>query len=138
MNRFPRIASRIAAAAAVLLAAGTPALAGGSRDYANAWLGEQLRREIRETFWRDLVARPSRHEQSPAPGPRSWQAHDQNPWANTYGTPENNRWRSTVLGSRSPGIVRMCSCYLSADARSWDGGPLTEADITRMCRAQCY
>lgn len=126
------------AASVLLLAAGAPALADYWSDYANAALAEALRREGRESFWRDMVVRPSRHADTRVTGPRSWEATNESPWANTYGTPPRSDWRSTTLRPRGPSVVRMCSCYLSADARSWDGGPLTEADIARMCRAQCY
>jgi hypothetical protein len=121
------------AAFLVVLSASVPAAADLWGDYANAWLGPR-----NPERWTDLVARPERPAIYPSSGPRSWDAHEQNPWANTFGTPSGSRWRATTAQPFSSGIVRMCSCYLPADARSWDGGPLTDADITRLCRAQCY
>lgn len=125
-------------AALALLAACSPAAADYWDDYASAWLGDRLRRDNPDHFWSDLVARPERSVEQTSSGPRSWAAQDENPWANTYGTPMSNRWRAATVRPNWSGSVRMCSCYLSADARSWDGGPLTQADITRLCRAQCY
>lgn len=129
------------AAAFALLAATLPAAADYPKDYAddyaNNWLGDRLRRDNPERAWSDLVARPARPAEYPSSGPRTWDARDENPWANTYGKPMSNRWRAPAVQPRSPSIVRICSCYLPADARSWDGGPLTVADITRLCRAQC-
>jgi hypothetical protein len=126
------------AAALALLAASAPAAADLWGDYANAWLGERLRRDNPDRFWTDLVARPARAVEPASDGPRSWAAQDENPWANTYGTPAGNRKPAMTARPHWSGSVRMCSCYLPADARSWDGGPLTEADIARACRAQCY
>ncbi len=127
---------------ALALAACLAALCGGDAiadtygDYASAWLGERLRHE-RSPYWTDMVSRPSWTAEPASRGPRTWDPRDQNPWANTYGTPSEGRWRSAPpAGGRS--ALRMCSCYLPADARSWDGGPLTDADIARLCRAQCY
>jgi hypothetical protein len=120
------------------LLGGGVALADHGEGYASAWLGERLRDDRPTRYWTDLVSRPARRAEPVPRGPRSWDPHDQNPWANTYGTPSESRWRS---GFHSPGggeVVRMCSCYLPGDARSWDGGPLTDADIARLCRAQCY
>jgi hypothetical protein len=106
-------------------------------DYASAWLGDALRHERSTPYWTDMVSRPSWTADPAARGPRTWDPRDQNPWANTYGTPSESRGRSAPpAGGRS--VVRMCSCYLPSDARSWDGGPLTDADIARLCRAQCY
>jgi hypothetical protein len=121
------------AASVALLAASAPAAADYWGNYGSAWLGPR-----NPDRWTDLVARPEGPATYPTSGPRSWDAHDQNPWANTYGTPSGSRWRAAPDQPYSSGIVRMCSCYLPADARSWDGGPLTQADITRLCRAQCY
>lgn len=135
MIRYPVLAR---AAVLAFLAGSAPAFADSYGDYANAMLGEHMRRDRSHADWRDLVARPSRYAGTRAPGPKSWTANDENPWANTYGTPQASNWRTTTLQPWSSGIVRMCSCYLPAEARSWDGGPLTEADITRLCRAQCY
>lgn len=122
----------------LLTAASASASADYWGDYGNAWMGDQVRRDRPERFWTDLVARPAKPPQYPNGGPRSWDADEQNPWANTYGTPSANRWRATTVQPYYSEIVRMCSCYLPADARSWDGGPLTQADITRRCHAQCY
>ena len=134
-----KILQSFAMAAAVALAmASFPSRADYWGDYAGARLGETLRYSRSEIFWTEMVARPARNGEPPASGTRSWVAENENPWANTYGTPSSSRWRVTRAQPFSSGIVRMCSCYLPADARSWDGGPLTQADITRLCRAQCY
>ncbi|MBL0140991.1 MAG: hypothetical protein IPP91_02730 [Betaproteobacteria bacterium] len=125
------------AAAAAFLVASAPAAADYWGDYGNAWLREQLRRDNADRFWTDLVARPQRPAEYPSTGPRTWVARDENPWANTYGTPMSSAWRVTTTVPRWTGIVRLCSCYLPADARSWDGGPLTQADVVRLCNAQC-
>ncbi len=130
--------ARLALAAAILASGAAGASADAWGDYANARLGEALRRSDAERQWRDLVARPYRHAERLASGPRSWDASQENPWANTFGTPPASRWRSTPAPPGFSGVVRLCTCYLPADARSWDGGPLTEADIARRCRAQCY
>lgn len=135
MNTLPRVAR---AAAVACLVAGVPAFADYRSDYAEAWLGERLRHDRPERFWSDLIARPAKRAEPAAGGPRTWNPHDESPWANTYGTPMSRAWSDTVVRPRSSGVVRLCSCYLSADARSWDGGPLTDADIARLCRAQCY
>jgi hypothetical protein len=116
----------------------TSALAGSPEEYANAWLRERLWQERTERLWTDLVAKPAPRA-TPAPsGPRTWNPGEQNPWANTYGTPAEAPARATSL---RPGVryaIPVCTCYLPADARSWDGGPLTDADIARLCRAQCF
>jgi len=105
--------------------------------YATARLGERLRYERSSRYWTDMLARPSWSVEPASRGPRSWDPSEQNPWANTYGTPTESRWQAAPRAyGRS--AMRMCSCYLPADARSWDGGPLTDADISRLCRAQCY
>lgn len=123
---------------AACLAAGLPAAADYRSDYADAWLGESLRRVRPESSWGDLVSRPAKpFERGPA-GPKSWNPREENPWANTYGTPASRPWAGTTLRPRSPGAVRLCSCYLSSDLRSWDGGALTSADVARLCRAQCF
>lgn len=124
--------------AAACLAASMSAAADYRSDYIDAWLGERLRSERPERFWSDLVSRPARPVEREANGPRTWNPRDQNPWANTYGTPMSSGWSETIVRPRSSRAVRLCSCYLSADARSWDGGPLTDADIARLCRAQCF
>lgn len=131
-----RLAS-VALALACLLA-GTGAAADYRDEWGNAWLGERLERDRPGSFWTDLVARPPRQPALSGTGPRTWVADDENPWANTFGTPSTSRWRSTNLRHYGVGVVRVCSCYLPADARSWDGGPLTAADVSRMCHAQCY
>ena len=125
-------------AAVALAMASFPSRADYWGDYANAQMGESYRYSLSGSFWTDMVARPARTGESSTSGARSWVAENENPWANTYGTPSASRWRVTRTRPYSSGIVRMCSCYLATDARSWDGGPLTEADITRLCRAQCY
>jgi len=128
--------SRVAAIA--LLAASIPAAADYWGDYGNAMLGERLRRDRPGSFWTDLVARPANRAETTAGGPRTWVPYDQSPWANTYGTPAGSgSWPAPPVPP-SVGIVRLCACYLPADARSWDGGPLTEADVVRLCHAQCY
>jgi hypothetical protein len=135
MKNLPHLAM---AAAVAFAAASPPSQADYWGDYANAQLGDSLRASRSASFWTDLVARPSRNGEASSSGARTWVAENENPWANTYGTPSSSRWRVTRAQPYSSGIVRMCSCYLPADARSWDGGPLTQADITRLCRAQCY
>ena len=135
MSRFQRFAP---AAAIACLLAGAPAVADYWGDYGNAWLGERLQRDRPDRFWTDMVARPAKRAQPASGGPRTWVPHDQNPWANTYGTPAGGVARFATRTPYSTGIVRLCACYLPADARSWDGGPLTEADVVRLCRAQCY
>lgn len=131
--------SRLALAAALGLAgAAQPVSAQYYGDYANAWLGERLCQDRPASSWRQAYARPSRHHDGASSGPRSWNAYDENPWANTYGTPATGAWRATTTRPADGRVVRVCSCYLSADARSWDGGPLTSADITRLCTAQCF
>jgi len=127
-----------AACLGALLGAGS-ALADYDGDaYGSAWLVERLRYERSSSrYWTDMVSRPSWALEPATRGPRSWDPSEQNPWANTYGTPSESRWQTTPRAyGRS--AMRMCSCYLPADARSWDGGPLTDADISRLCRAQCY
>ncbi len=133
-----RIPAMAAMAAAVLAWPATVA-AGVSDDYMGALLGEQLRHELREASRSIAPARIPKRQESPATGPRSWNPGDQNPWANAYGTPAASYPPLSVranAGLWRP--VRLCACYLPVDARSWDGGPLTEADIGRLCRAQCY
>jgi hypothetical protein len=137
-------------AAGLGLGAALPALAqydsyGYRHAYSGAHLAEQLRHERELAEWRAAAAllsefrtaykRPT-HD-SPSSGPTSWRAENENPWANAYGTPSSS---GHVASSRAlPGsAVRLCSCYLPSDARSWDGGPLTQADIARRCRAQCF
>lgn len=107
---------------------------------------EQLRRERELAEWR-LVAsllsdyrtafrRPS-YDPAPA-GPTSWRAQNENPWANAYGTPSSHASKySTVSRVTSTTTYNVCTCYIPSDARSWDGGPLTQADIARRCQAQC-
>lgn len=113
--------------------------------YSGAALGEQLRRERELAEWRAVAAvlsdfrraykRPA--AESSSPGPTSWRAQNENPWANAYGTPSSSGYSPSVR--TLPGSsARLCTCYLPADARSWDGGPLTPADIARRCQAQCF
>lgn len=110
-----------------------------------ATLGEQLRRERELAEWRAVAAllgefrtayRRPLAEPSPA-GPTSWRAQNENPWANAYGTPSVSGYSSSARNL--PGSsLRLCTCYLPADARSWDGGPLTQADVARRCQSQCF
>ena len=125
-----------------LAAASLPAAADYWGDYAGAWLGPR-----NPERWTDLVARPARPAAYPSGGPRTWDAYEQNPWANTYGTPSSNPLREPLYRPRHSysypssysysGLTPMCACYLPSDARSWDGGPLTSAEIARLCRSQC-
>ncbi len=113
--------------------------------YSGATLGEQLRRERELAEWRAVAAllgefrtayRRPLAEPSPA-GPTSWRAQNENPWANAYGTPSVSGYSSSARNL--PGSsLRLCTCYLPADARSWDGGPLTQADVARRCQSQCF
>lgn len=138
-------------AAALGLAAAAPSAAQYDVEgyrygyYSGASLGEQLRRERELAEWRAVAAllsdfrtaykRPA--ADSSSPGPTSWRAQNENPWANAYGTPSSSGYASSVR--TLPGSsVRLCTCYLPADARSWDGGPLTQADIARRCQSQCF
>ena len=78
----------LATAAAVALAMAGPAVqADYWGDYANAQLGESLRASRSASFWTDMVARPSRNGDASPSGARTWVAENENPWANTYGTP---------------------------------------------------
>jgi hypothetical protein len=136
MSRLHRALALLA-----LLAGGScvgGALAGSPEEYANAWLGERLWRDRPHGLWTDLVARPAVPVSPAAPGPRTWKPGDQNPWANAYGTPAEAPARGTSLRTGARYAIPVCTCYLPADARSWDGGPLTDADIVRLCRAQCF
>lgn len=133
------------------LVAGAPAAAQHGYDpyafgYAQERFGEQLRQERQLSEWRAVSAilsefrtgfrRPGFEPDAPA-GPASWRASNENPWANAYGTPSSSGLSATARTLPGTG-VKLCSCYLPADARSWDGGPLTAADIARRCRAQCF
>lgn len=133
---LPKRVARFAAAACV--AAGLPAAADYRGEYADAWLGESLRHARRDVYWGDLVSRPPRLVERAPAGARTWVAREENPWANAYGTPSSRPWTATSRIPRSAGAVRLCSCYLADDLRSWDGGPLTDADIARLCRTQCF
>jgi hypothetical protein len=109
-----------------------------STEFLNALVAEQLRYELRAASRTLPPAASTRHPEPAAAGPKSWNPAERSPWANAYGTPAPLAPvspRIALLGVWRP--VRLCSCYLPADARSWDGGPLTEADVARMCRAQC-
>ena len=134
MNRL-RIAAALLAPGLLAGAAASPAQY--RADPASPWVVERLRIERQERQWADLVVLPSRDAWAQG-GPRTWNPQDQNPWANTFGTPAESRARATPLRPRGAPVLRLCSCYLPSDARSWDGGPLTDADIARLCRAQCY
>lgn len=136
MSRLHRILAHCACLAGVAAAAG--AFAGSPEEYANAWLGERLRRDRPARMWSDLVARSATSSTPSAEGPRTWNPSEQNPWANAYGTPSEAPAQATSLRPRARYAIPVCTCYLPADARSWDGGPLTDADIARLCRAQCF
>ncbi|MCM2328685.1 MAG: hypothetical protein NDI88_12415 [Lysobacter sp.] len=133
LHRTLALCACLAGASAV-----TGALAGSPEDYANAWLGERLWRDRPKGSWTDLVARPVAPVSPAASGPRTWNPSEQNPWANTYGTPAEAPPRAARLRPGARYAIPVCTCYLPADARSWDGGPLTDADIARLCRAQCF
>jgi hypothetical protein len=118
---------------------------GYGREVGNSLFSEQLRREREVAEWRAVAAllgewrTAFRHRAlEPAPaGPTSWRAQNENPWANAYGTPSSSGYGASVR--TLPGTsVKMCTCYLPSDARSWDGGPFTQADIARRCQAQCF
>ena len=107
---------------------------------------EQLRRERELSEWRlvaslltDYRTAFKRPSFDPAPvGPSSWRAQNENPWANAYGTPSSPASKySTVSRVTASTTYHVCTCYIPADARSWDGGPLTQADVARRCQAQC-
>lgn len=141
--------------APVLAAAALPAAASDyyTRDFSNAfspylsrtYVEEQLRRERSESIYRGVVAGVASQwrytvDRVPARGDgaqSSWNAANYSPWANAYGTP-STAMPSNVLHRRL-GVVSFssCNCYLPSDAKSWDGGPLTEADIARRCAQQC-
>jgi len=141
-------------AAAAGFAASLPATAqydsfGYTYGHSYGLFTEQLRRERELAEWR-LVASLlseyrtafSRPSYDPAPaGPTTWRAKNENPWANAYGTPSSHASRHSTV-SRVTAITTttydVCNCYIPSDARSWDGGPLTKADIARRCQAQCY
>lgn len=133
MSRIRRNLARCACLAGGLCVTG--ALAGSPEDYANAWLGERLWRDRPKGLWTDLASRPAYPAE---PGPQTWNPNEQNPWANTYGTPMEAPARATSQRPRARYAIPVCTCYLRSDARSWDGGPLTDADIARLCRAQCF
>ncbi len=138
-------------AAAIGLAAAVPAAAqydsyGYTYGYSGYSLAEQLRRERELAEWRVVAAllsdfrtaykRPA-YEPAP-PGPTSWRAQNENPWANAYGTPSSQAPKySTVSRVTANTSINVCTCYIPSDARSWDGGPLTQADIARRCESQC-
>lgn len=105
-------------------------------------VAEQLRREREMSEWRLVITsrlefrtafkRPSFE---PAPvGPTTWRAQNENPWANAYGTPSTQGFASSGVQRHQQGA---CACYIPSDAKSWDGGPLTQADIARRCAQQC-
>lgn len=138
MMSFPRLPSLVRVAALAVLVTGLPASADFRDDYASAWLGERLRLDRPDPYWANGVANSAWRGWTPPAGPRTWHPRDENPWANTYGTPAPGAWTPLPRRPRQGGIVRLCACYLPDDARSWDGGPLTAADVARLCRAQCY
>ncbi len=135
---------RLSTLAAAFLWLAAPAAAGArdyGSEYASALLGEALRGELREASRKVPRSQETRKLAGETGGPRSWNPAEMSPWANAYGTPSAGLAPRVSLGVL--GITdgwrpaRLCACYLPADARSWDGGPLTEADVARMCRAQC-
>lgn len=105
-------------------------------------LAEQLRRDRELAEWRlVLTVRPEyrtafkRPSYVPAPvGPTTWRPQNENPWANAYGTPSTQGFASSSVQRHAHGA---CACYIPSDAKSWDGGPLTQADIARRCAQQC-
>ena len=96
MNRL-RIAAALLAPG--LLAGATASPADYWADPASPWVAERLRIERRERQWADLVVLPSRNAWSQG-GPRTWNPQEQNPWANTFGTPAEGRARATPLRPR--------------------------------------
>jgi len=143
-------AFRPAIACATLLLAALPAAAQyevyfNLRDWAGAAFSETIARQREDARVREaLTASYSAYEtaykragRDSAPvGPTSWRAESQSPWANAYGTPSATPF-ATASRPYPQSTVRLCTCYLPADARSWDGGPLSQADIVRRCTAQC-
>ena len=131
--------ARVAALAALGVAGWVPsAAAGASDDYLSALLGEQLRTERYQASRTTETRWTTKRTEAPASGVRSWNPADQNPWANAYGTPSASYPPNSVrleAGVWRP--VRLCACYLPVETRSWDGGPLTAADVARLCKAQC-
>jgi hypothetical protein len=137
-------------AASLALGAALPVLAqydsyGFRYGYSASNLSEQLRYERELAEWRAVAAllsdfrtaykRPTYDPGST--GPTSWRAQNENPWANAYGTPSSTGHFASTRTWPAP-AVKVCSCYLPSDARSWDGGPLTQAEIARRCQAQCF
>ncbi len=119
---------------------------GYTYGHSNGLFTEQLRRERELAEWRLVASLLSdyrtafkRPSYTPAPvGPTSWRAQNENPWANAYGTPSSPASKySTVSRVTASTTYHVCTCYIPADARSWDGGPLTQADVARRCQAQC-
>jgi hypothetical protein len=131
---------RVAALAAAIAAVAWPGAAFPGDDYASALLGERLRGDLYSAN-RTLPAerKVPRKTEPGVSVPRSWSPADQNPWANAYGVPSESMSRrpSVVVEASVWRPVRLCACYLPVETRSWDGGPLTDADIARLCRAQC-
>ncbi len=116
------------------------------RDGALAAFTEAIQRQredasVREALTRrygDFQTAYKRGYGAPEPvGPTSWRAESQSPWANAYGTPSSGVYGATTMRTYPTVTARYCACYIPADAKSWDGGPLTEADIARRCKQQC-
>jgi hypothetical protein len=143
-NTIAFLAATLALGAALPVAAQYDGY-GYSFGYSGANFAEQLRHERERAEWRAVVAlladfrtayrRPA--IDTHASGPTSWRAQNENPWANAYGTPSSSGYSASTR-ALSGSTVKMCTCYLPSDARSWDGGPLSPADIARRCQAQCF
>ncbi len=132
---------------AALAAAGLPASAhdyGYGYGYGSyspeGYLAERLRQDGSYWAWRATVyeRRSAKRAEPATPGVKTWNPQDENPWANAYGKP------MSVTGPtysrnvpRQFGNAGLCACYLPADTKSWDGGPLTAADVSRLCKVQC-
>lgn len=123
---------------------------GYTYGHSNGLFAEQLRRERERAEWRLVASLLSDYRTAfrrpsfdPAPaGPTSWHAQNENPWANAYGTPSSHASRHSTVSrvtatTTTTTTYNVCTCYIPADARAWDGGPLTETEIARRCRAQC-
>ena len=121
---------------------------GYTYGHSNGLFAEQLRRERERAEWRLVASLLSDYRTAfrrpsfdPAPaGPTSWHAQNENPWANAYGTPSSHASRHSTVSrvtATTTTTYSVCTCYIPADARAWDGGPLTEIEIARRCRTQC-
>lgn len=108
--------------------------------YTESYLRERLRQDNTYWSWRSTIyeRRQSGRAEPATPGVKTWNAQDENPWANAYGKPMSVTGPTyTRAVPRQYGNASLCACYLPADAKSWDGGPLTAADVSRMCKVQC-